>query len=214
MNKAQAIEELRKYKEYEDVMLENYTKKQLIGILEQKRSSGANGISTTDDSPFGTHESEIMDNTDHEPAEKQFRQPIQLDELPPGYKRFKTQFSILLRDPDHPRGEINEDPSQTEPNLVLSMQQLVDRHVKGQPTGATTRQPLYFETYLPVIEDMTDLEAYRDHLKRNIDSVTEAIEAEKAASAADSGASSDADSNENEAPASSENAPAEQSGAQ
>jgi hypothetical protein len=173
MNKREMVHELVDKHGMEVKDLDFLTKDQLTHLLAEKRSSSSstNGTGTT---------APALD--DAEVIEMHQRSLVhEMDPLPPGTKRFKVQFSVLVRDPATPRGEINDQPSLTEPDMHMSVQQMVDRFTHGKHTGQVVRQPMFFDIPIPNIEDITDLESYYDdimdrgaQIKRQIDLEKEA----------------------------------------
>lgn len=65
-----------------------------------------------------------------------------------------------------PELEINTEPSQTQPDEVLSIKEMLERHVRGLPVHGNEGVYLPEEIgYVPDLRslDLTELEEYRDH---------------------------------------------------
>ena len=54
-------------------------------------------------------------------------------------------------------GKIMDDTTQTVPDQNMGIRELVDRHTRGVPLGVNSRQGEYFDTEIPVFEDLTDM---------------------------------------------------------
>lgn len=65
-------------------------------------------------------------------------------------------------------GEINTLPSLTVPDQNLSMQQLLLNHTRGIPSRTGMKEPMYFDTLIPKIQDLNDLEDYKEQLQEQI----------------------------------------------
>lgn len=77
------------------------------------------------------------------------------------------------------RGKEMDNKSQTVPDLNLTVRQLLENHSRDPLSGAQeVRQPLYFETELPSINDITDVEAYREALEERLANTKKFIENE------------------------------------
>ncbi len=63
------------------------------------------------------------------------------------------------------KGETNTLPSQTVPDLTLSVKQLLINHSRGISSDISINEPMYFDTEIPIIDDITDLDAFREDLK-------------------------------------------------
>lgn len=91
-------------------------------------------------------------------------------------KKFRIQFDFEYKGTSD---EVNSLPSETIPDMALTVRQLLENHVRGIDNKIVARNPLYFESEIPVLNDLTDLETYKESLKRRLDEVKTAIEAEK-----------------------------------
>lgn len=76
-------------------------------------------------------------------------------------------------------GTINTDPKTTMPDLNLKVRQLLENHSRGVEDKTEVRQPLYFETSIPVLNDITDVETYKQHLKEKVQEVDAFIHNER-----------------------------------
>lgn len=65
-----------------------------------------------------------------------------------------------------PAGDINTLPSATEPDQVLSIKQIIERHTTGIQPDVQHYEPFYTEEELPNFEfmDIEELAQYRQHL--------------------------------------------------
>ena len=52
----------------------------------------------------------------------------------------------------------------TVPDQTMSIRTLLDRHSRGLPLGASTRQGEYFDTEVPHFDDLTDVHNYKKNL--------------------------------------------------
>ena len=62
-------------------------------------------------------------------------------------------------------GETNTKPSLTVPDLTLTIKQLLTNHSRGISSDVGHNEPMYFDTESPIINDITDLDAFRQDLK-------------------------------------------------
>lgn len=92
-----------------------------------------------------------------------------------GMNRIRVQFCIDY--PGH-AGKVMDEDGLTEPDMSMTIGQMIQRHANGQtsPAGGT---PLYFETQMPTLTDFTDLEHYRDNLEQRLNHVNATITHEK-----------------------------------
>jgi hypothetical protein len=88
-------------------------------------------------------------------------------------KRFRLQFDISYGGKSV---EIDGE-SQTVPEMNLTVRQLLENHVRGK--GVPTKEPLFFETQIPTINDLTDLAEYKTTLEDALQSVNDYIINEK-----------------------------------
>lgn len=74
----------------------------------------------------------------------------------------------------------NNDPSMTQPDQNLSIQDLLYRHSRGLPINANMHQGEFFDTEIPRITDLTDLQTHRSALEAERDQIDSQLkEAEK-----------------------------------
>jgi hypothetical protein len=96
-----------------------------------------------------------------------------------GRTRIRVQFDITYKGS---KGVQIEGESMTEPDLTMTLSQLLERHSRGKEIPM--RAPVFFQTEIPTFSDLTDIERYRDQLKRRLDEtnefITKEVEAEKA----------------------------------
>lgn len=89
--------------------------------------------------------------------------------------RFQIQFDFDYK------GTTNKKTgkSQTVPDLNLTVRQLLTNHSRGLSNDRHEKKPLYFDTIIPQIKDMTDVEEYRETLQHQINEVNNFINEEK-----------------------------------
>jgi len=76
--------------------------------------------------------------------------------------RLRKQFQTT---PLKFKGETNDLPSLTVPDLTLTIKQLLVNHSRGIQSDVSHNEPMYFDTEIPIIDDITDLDAFRQDLK-------------------------------------------------
>lgn len=91
-------------------------------------------------------------------------------------KRIRVQFDI---DYSGSLGKTMDGKSQTIPDLNLTVTQLIQNHVRGASGNVQAYEPLYFETEIPTINDITDVDRYRQELQDRLNQVNEFIKNEK-----------------------------------
>lgn len=91
-------------------------------------------------------------------------------------KRIRVQFDI---DYSGSLGKTMDGKSQTIPDLNLTVTQLIQNHVRGASGNVQAYEPLYFETEIPTINDITDVDRYRQELQERLNQVNEFIKNEK-----------------------------------
>jgi hypothetical protein len=77
--------------------------------------------------------------------------------------RLKKQFQT---DPYEMIGEINNSPSLTVPDQSLGVKELLLNHTRGISSNVKIYEGEYYDTEIPIIDDLTDLEYYRQDIKR------------------------------------------------
>src|SRR5690606_32997107 len=100
-------------------------------------------------------------------------------------KRIRVQFDLEYK------GDVGKQMNQdgdTVPDMSLTIRQLLQNHSRGQQGQVVEHEPLYFETEIPTIYDITDVAKYRSQLEDRLKEVKNFIkneqkeaEAEKAA---------------------------------
>lgn len=108
---------------------------------------------------------------------------IPTSELPPGAKRLRVQFDITYLGT---KGKTSTGASETEPDMTLTIGQLLERHTIGD--NIPHKQPVFFEMEVPTFSDLTDIEEYRTQLAQRVSEVNKFIEDEKQQAAADKAA--------------------------
>lgn len=79
--------------------------------------------------------------------------------------------------------KIMDETVHTVPDQNLTIRQLLDRHSRGLPLGASQMQGEYFDTEIPRFEDLTDMVEYKKQLVKEHEALTKKIEAEQKAQA-------------------------------
>lgn len=88
------------------------------------------------------------------------------NQIPEGKKvyRYRVQFDIgYIGD----EGKEMDQANNTQPDMHLTVRQLLENHSRGIPLPH--KEPLHFDTMIPQISDITDVERYRDHLKSELE---------------------------------------------
>jgi hypothetical protein len=67
----------------------------------------------------------------------------------------------------------------TVPDQTMSIRTLLDRHSRGLPLGASTRQGEYFDTEVPHFDDLTDVVKYKKKLKAKEKALTDSLKKEQ-----------------------------------
>lgn len=91
-------------------------------------------------------------------------------------RKIKVQFDIEYG--GHPGKEM-DGVSMTQPDLNITVRQLLENHTRGNSGEINVRQPMYWDTEIPTLNDLADMEAYQEHLARNMASLKENIKAER-----------------------------------
>lgn len=97
-----------------------------------------------------------------------------------GMCRYRVQFTFEI-----PKGKAMDPKSMTVPDMAISVQQMLQNFTRHQDK-VTQLEPMYFDTQVPVIKDLTDVAAYGELLKQRAKDVqaylknhAEQLEAEK-----------------------------------
>lgn len=89
-------------------------------------------------------------------------------------KQFQTAFDYIPTE-----GEINEEPSMTVPDMALSVKDLLMNHVRGANSDLIEMEGHFFDMEIPVFEDLTDIQAYKEELERKKQEIEANIRAER-----------------------------------
>jgi hypothetical protein len=104
---------------------------------------------------------------------KQAQTPKQAEQK---LSRFSVQFDF---DYNGSPGKQMDPKSQTVPDMSLTVRQLLQNHVRGVDSNVQQKNPLYFETQIPTIRDITDVQEYRETLEQKIKDMDEFLRQEK-----------------------------------
>jgi len=86
----------------------------------------------------------------------------------PSKKTKNTHSKIVKQFQEIPptfKGHTNTMPSMTVPDMTLTVKQLLHNHTRGIHSDVSHNEPMYFDSEIPIIDDITDLIAYREDLK-------------------------------------------------
>ena len=81
------------------------------------------------------------------------------------------------------KGKIMDQTVHTIPDQNLSIRQLLDRHSRGLPLGASQNQGEYFDTEITRFDDLVDMMEHKKQLVKEHKALTKKIEAEQKAQA-------------------------------
>ena len=90
--------------------------------------------------------------------------------------KFKTQFTKTYKGS---KGKKMSNEVLTVPDQNLSVRELLDRHSRGLPIGASAKDGQYFDTEVPVFDDILDMVEYKKELVRKHKELTKQIEDEQ-----------------------------------
>ena len=90
----------------------------------------------------------------------------------------KSRYEGKLMDPD----------TKTVPDQNMGIRELLDRHSRGVPLGVNNRQGEYFDTEIPIFEDLTDMLEHKKDLQGKMREHNAIIKAEKDKLAKEQGA--------------------------
>jgi len=79
------------------------------------------------------------------------------------------------------KGKKMDQTVNTIPDQNLSIRQLLDRHSRGLPLGASEKQGEYFDTEIPRFDDLVDMMEHKKQLVREHKDLTKKIENEQKA---------------------------------
>lgn len=88
--------------------------------------------------------------------------------------RFRTHY-----DPKPPKLVPNTGESMTQPDMSLTVRQIMQNHTRGHGLGVSQREGIYSESEIPVFDDLTDMQTHLDHLKEQEEILTREIAQEK-----------------------------------
>ncbi len=91
-----------------------------------------------------------------------------------GRTRLRVQFDITYKGSP---GKKVQGESHTEPDMTLTLGQLLERHSRGK--DIPMKEPIYFETEVPTFSDLTDVERYKDQLQRRLEETKKFIQDER-----------------------------------
>lgn len=95
------------------------------------------------------------------------------DELQTIGQRFKVQFDLSYIPSQGATIEESTNPEMVQPNLNLTVRQLLEKHTRGTAGNIETKQPLYFDFTIPQIQDLTDVDRYQKYLEEQIQKTRE-----------------------------------------
>ena len=79
------------------------------------------------------------------------------------------------------KGKKMDQTVNTIPDQNLSIRQLLDRHSRGLPLGASQKQGEYFDTEIPRYDDLVDMMEHKKQLVQDHKDLTKKIENEQKA---------------------------------
>lgn len=92
---------------------------------------------------------------------------------------FRTQFEPNYKGA---RGEINNEPSMTEPDMALSVAELLKNHARGKSIDAMHYEGEYFEDEeIPHFTDLTEMQQYKEELVKRTKELEKQIKDEQEA---------------------------------
>lgn len=86
--------------------------------------------------------------------------------------KFRTQF----KDCGNHKGQVFKNPSRAVPDQNLSLRTLLDNHTRGKPSTVAHLQGKFFETEVPNITDLNDLQELRDQRHAEIEEAFQKVE--------------------------------------
>ena len=78
-------------------------------------------------------------------------------------------------------GKIMDQTVHTQPDMTMSIRELLDRHSRGLPLTTNQKQGEYFDTEIPRFDDITDMLQYKQELMDRNKSINKLIKDEKKA---------------------------------
>jgi hypothetical protein len=92
------------------------------------------------------------------------------------YPKFRVQFDFDYKGTN---GSDGGGKKVTQPEMSLTVRQLLENHTRGINSPVKTLTPMYFDLEVPVIKDLTDVHEYRQHLEQRLAYTDEFIKKEK-----------------------------------
>lgn len=89
---------------------------------------------------------------------------------PEGTKHHRIRFQFDIGYNGSP-GKIMDDHSDTIPDLNLTVRQLLENHTRGKDSDVEVRQPLYLEFPVPVLNDLTDVDNYKEVVQEQLNRI-------------------------------------------
>lgn len=111
--------------------------------------------------------------------------------------RFRKQF---VKSYQGMPGSHNDEPSMTVPDQHLTVKQLLINHARGINSAIKNYDPQYFDTEIPVIEDIVDLMEYKEELAARQKEIDAEIKRQKDAKLAEIRKAKEKDSVEDNRP--------------
>ena len=75
--------------------------------------------------------------------------------------RYRIQFDLGYKEVKGSPGKEMSQEKITQPDMSLTVRQLLENHTRGKDSNVQHREPLYFDIEIPQISDMTDVMASR-----------------------------------------------------
>lgn len=89
--------------------------------------------------------------------------------------RYRVQFDFDYNG----TGKVMDNTLHTQPDMSLTVRQLLEHHTRGTDSGAQEKTPLYFDIEVPSIRDITDVHDYKKHLEEKLKHTNEFIKQEQ-----------------------------------
>ncbi len=96
--------------------------------------------------------------------------------------KYRVQFDF---DYSGTPGKLMSKETVTQPDMNLTVRQLLENHTRGIDSQVQERKPLYFDIEVPTIHDITDVMLYKEHLEEKLKQTAKFIEDDIAAAAAE-----------------------------
>ncbi len=92
-------------------------------------------------------------------------------------QKFQIQFDFDYK--GNKGKEVNPE-SNTQPEMTLTVRQLLVNHTRGIDSKTQVKTPLYFDMEIPTINDITDVTEYRQALQERLEATEKFIKEERA----------------------------------